>query len=432
MKTFRLVILLALCLGALSVSTVVHAQEEVTLTAWTHDQLYLDYFMERLPAFQELHPEVTITLEGVYDSAAPTNALNAIAAGEPLPDMLGIERGAFANFTRNGIIAQYFLDLTDLIEDERENYAEGRLSIYEYEGRLYALESQLAASLLYYQPAVFEAAGVEVPTTWEQVVNEVGPALVEHGSAFTFATNDGTWFQMYYNQRGGVIFDPEGNFVMGDETNRPLAIEVATLLQQGVQNGSFMVVLGGDVWGGATLPTAYQEGSLAGTVMPDWWSTCCLQPYGGPEMEGEWRVALPPVWEGGGHSTLTWGGTGWAVSSASPNAELAKEFLAFAYLGLESQVLKFESINNFPWYIPAFEDERVLGLEDPYFGGQSLGEYYAQVAADVPSWYQNPFLPNALTAMGDNLPGLFDGSLTPEQFVDNVIRATQDAIDFGF
>src|SRR5690606_8694580 len=193
----------------------------------------------------ELHPEVTITLEGVYDSAAPTNALNAIAAGEPLPDMLGIERGAFANFTRNGIIAQYFLDLTDLIEDERENYAEGRLSIYEYEGRLYALESQLAASLLYYQPAVFEAAGVEVPTTWEQVVNEVGPALVEHGSAFTFATNDGTWFQMYYNQRGGVIFDPEGNFVMGDETNRPLAIEVATLLQQGVQNGSFMVVLGG-------------------------------------------------------------------------------------------------------------------------------------------------------------------------------------------
>jgi arabinosaccharide transport system substrate-binding protein len=432
MKNFRLLMLLALCLGVLSIGTLIHAQEEVTITAWTHDQLYLDYFMERLPAFQELHPEVTINFEGVYDSAAPTNALNAIAAGEPLPDMLGIERGQFANYTRNGIIAQYFLDLTDLVEPERENYAEGRLAIYQYEGRQYALESQLAASLLYYQPAVFEAAGVDVPTTWEQVVNETGPALVEHGSAFTFATNDGSWFMMYFNQRGGVIFDPEGNFTMGDETNRPLAVEVATLLQQGVENGSFMVVLGGDVWGGATLPTAYQEGSLAGTVMPDWWSTCCLQPYGGPEMEGDWRVALPPVWEGGGHSTLTWGGTGWAVSSASPNAELAKEFLAFAYLGLESQVLKFESINNFPWYIPAFEDPRVSGLEDPYFGGQHLGEFYGQVAADIPAWYQNPFLPNAITAMGDNLPGLFDGTLTPDQFVDTVVQTTQEAIDFGF
>jgi ABC-type glycerol-3-phosphate transport system substrate-binding protein len=428
----QLVGLTLVCLVLLSLGATVSAQEEVTITAWTHDQLYLDFFQQRLPDFQAMHPEVNITFEGVFDSQAPQNALNAIAAGEPIPDMLGIERGQFANFTRNNIIGQFFLDLTDLVADEMDNYAAGRLAIYTFEGKLYALESQLAASLLYYQPAVFEAAGVEVPTTWEQVVNEVGPALVENGSAFTFATNDGSWFMMYFNQRGGVIFDPDGNFTFGDETNRPLAVEVATLLQQGVQNGSFMVVLGGDVWSGATIPTAYQEGSLAGTVMPDWWSTCCLQPYAGPEMAGEWRVAVPPVWEGGGHATLTWGGTGWAVSSASPNAELAKEFLGFAYTGLESQVLKFEAINNFPWYIPAFEDPRVTGLEDPYFGGQRLGEVYGQVAADVPAWYQHPFLPNSITAMGDNLPGLFDGSLTPEQFVDNIVNITQEAIDFGF
>ena len=292
-------------------------------------------------------------------SQAPTSALNAIAAGEPLPDMLGIERGNIPNYMRNDILANNFLDLSDLVADDKDNYAAGRLAIYTVDGKLYALESQLAASLLYYNPAAYEAAGVDVPTTWEQVLNDVGPKLAANGSAFTFATNDGSWFQMYFNQRGGEIFDENANFVMGDDTNRPLAIEVATLLQQGVQNGSFMVVLGGDVWSGATLPTAYQGGQLASTVMPDWWATCCLEPDAGPDMSGQWRVALPPTWEGGGHSTLTWGGTGWAISSASPNAELAKEFLAFAYLGLESQVLKFQQINNFPWYIPAFSDPRV-------------------------------------------------------------------------
>jgi hypothetical protein len=46
-----------------------------------------------------------------------------------------------------------------------------------------------------------------------------------------------------------------------------------------------LVVLGGDVWSGATIPTAYTSGKLAGTVMPDWWSTCCLQPYAGPELD---------------------------------------------------------------------------------------------------------------------------------------------------
>ncbi|MEZ4669854.1 MAG: extracellular solute-binding protein [Anaerolineae bacterium] len=435
MKNIRLVALLVLLLTVVGMSGVVHAQTEVTLTAWTHDNLYIQYFEQRLPDFQALHPEVKINFEPTVDSAAPTNALNAIAAnpGSPeLPDMLGIERGAFANFTRNGIIAQYFLDLTDTIADDIDNYSPGRLAIYSYEGKVYGLESQLAASLLYYQPEVFEKAGVEVPKTWEEVLNVTGPKLAAAGSAFTFATNDGTWFQMYFNQRGGEIFDKDGNFVMGDETNRPLAIEVATLIQSAINNGSFSVVLGGDVWGGATLPTAYTTGTLAGTVMPDWWSTCCLQPYGGPDMAGKWRVALPPVWEGGGHSTLTWGGTGWSVASGSPNAELAKEFLAFAYTGLESQVLKFEAINNFPWYIPAFADPRVSGLEDPYFGGQHLGEFYGQVAEDVPAWYQSPFLPSALTAMGDNLPALFDGSLTPEAFVDKVVQTTQDAIDFGF
>src|SRR6185369_12456014 len=112
------------------------------------------------------------------------------------------------------------------------------------DGKLYALESQLAGSLLYYQPAVFEAAGVEVPTTWEQVINDVGPKLAAHGSAFTFATNDADWFLMYYYQRGGVFFDADGNFVFADDTNRPLAVEVATQLQRGIQNGTFMVVLG--------------------------------------------------------------------------------------------------------------------------------------------------------------------------------------------
>ncbi|MBZ0286083.1 MAG: extracellular solute-binding protein [Anaerolineae bacterium] len=434
MNKFRLSVLLVLCLALMGIGTMVHAQEEVTLTAWTHDQLYIDYFEARMPEFQALHPEITIKFEPTVDSAAPSNALNAIAAnpGNPeLPDMIGLERGQIPNYLRNGIIAQYFVDLTDLFGDDIANYAPGRLAIYSFEGKVYAIESQLAGSLLYYQPSVFEAAGVEVPTTWEQVLNDVGPKLVENGSAFTFATNDGTWFQMYFNQRGGQIFDENANFVMGDETNRPLAIEVATFIQQAIQAGIFKVILGGDVWSGATIPTAYTDGSLAGTVMPDWWATCCLEP-GVPDMAGKWMVALPPKWEGGGHATLTWGGTGWAIASGSPNAELAKEFLAFAYLGLESQVKKFELINNFPWYIPAFEDERVIGLEDPFFSNQHLGEFYGQVAADVPAWYQSPFGAAANTALGDNLPGLFDGTMTPEQFVDKVVETTQEAIDFGF
>lgn len=431
MKKLLVILLLIVCFSMLSVSFVVHAQTEVKLTAWTHDQLYIDYFNSRLDEFQALHPDIKLTFEPTVDSQAVQNALNAIAAGEQGPDLLGIERGQFPNFMRNGIIKDNFLDLTDRIGDRRADYAEGRWTIYSYEGRIFAIESSLTASVLYYQPALFEAAGVEVPTTWEQVLNDVGPKLAAKGSAFTFATNDGSWFQMYFNQRGGQIFDKDANFVFGDETNRPIAIEVADFVQKAVKNGTFMVVLGGDVWSGATIPTAYQEGKLAGTVMPDWWASCCLKP-GVPDMAGKWSAAAPPKWEGGGYATLNWGGTGWAVNSKSPNAELAWQFLEFMYLGKESQIKRFQEINMFPTMFEAANDPAVTSLEDPFFSGVKLGEIYSKLAPEVPVWYQSPFGSNANTALGDNLPGLFDGTLTPEAFVDKVVKTTQEAIDFGF
>ena len=209
-----------------------------------------------------------------------------------------------------------------------------------------------------------------------------------------------------------------------------MAVDVATFFQKAIKNGTFLPVLGNDMWSGATIPTAYSSGKLAGTVMPDWWASCCLKP-GVKDMAGQWAVAAPPTWEAGGHKTLTWGGTGWAVSSQSPNADIAKQFLAFMYLGKESQILKFLKINNFPWELDAYGDARVTGYTDPFFGDSKIGEIYGQIGPDEPVWYQSVFRASYNQAAADNLPALFDGTLTPEAFIDKVVKTTQDAIDFG-
>jgi ABC-type glycerol-3-phosphate transport system substrate-binding protein len=235
---------------------------------------------------------------------------------------------------------------------------------------------------------------------------------------------------MFYTQRGGQVFDENGEFVFNSPENRELAIEVATFVQEGVEAGLFFVVLGGDHWAGVSIPTAYREGRLAGQVMPDWWSSCCHKPNV-EDMAGEFRIGPPPVWEAGGHSTLVWGGTGWAVTSQSPHAELAWEFLEFMYLGHESQVQRFEKINMFPPMFSAMDDPRVSGLTDPFYGDQAIGAVYSAIAHDTPIWYQSPFRAAWLTAVGDNLPLLFDGTISPEDFVDEVIFITEDEIMFG-
>jgi ABC-type glycerol-3-phosphate transport system substrate-binding protein len=431
MKKLKLFVLIVVCLAFLGIGTFAHAQEEVTLSAWTHDQLYIDYFNSRLEEWEALHPDITFTYDFQVIDAAWDRALEALAAGEQLPDLLGIEQGGFPNYMKDGVIANYFVDLTGTIGDTRDQYAEGRLAIYSYEGGVYALESQLAASVYYYQPSVYEELGVEVPTTWEEMLQVGGDVAAPAGVALNVATNNGDWFQMMLIQRGGLAFDADGNFVFGDETNRPLAIEVADYLQRAVANGTFLVVLGDEHWAGVTIPTAYREGRLAGHMMPDWWSSCCLQPNV-EEMVGQWQVAPPPQWEGGGYKTTVWGGTGWAVSSQSPNAAIATEFISFMYLGKESQIRKFEEINNFPWMIEAMQDPRITDLTDPFYNDQPIGAVYAGLVDSVPVWYQSPFRSNWSTAVADNLPLLFDGSMTAEAFVDEVVSLTQDAIDFGF
>src|SRR6185436_212369 len=99
MKRYKLVLLLALLLVTVMMGTVAQArQTEVKLTAWTHDQLYLDYFNSRLPEWEAAHPDMKFTYDFQVIPNAWDQALTALAAGEPLPDLLGIERGGFGGF----------------------------------------------------------------------------------------------------------------------------------------------------------------------------------------------------------------------------------------------------------------------------------------------------------------------------------------------
>ena len=88
MKFFKsLLISLVFILGFNTASNA----RDITLSMWTHNQLYVDYFNTYLEAVQAEFPDDNIAFDFQVTPDMATNSLTAIASGSEHTDLLGIE-----------------------------------------------------------------------------------------------------------------------------------------------------------------------------------------------------------------------------------------------------------------------------------------------------------------------------------------------------
>lgn len=398
--------------------------ETVTIRMWTHDDLYRQYFQKRIDLFNAKNGDYKLALDAQIMPNTITSLITASVAGEPLPDLIGVEQGWFPTLMEDGNVDTFLVDLTDKIGNRYDNYVQGRWALYTYNGKIYGLESALTASVFYYQPAIFEKYGVAVPTTWEQYL-QAGKELAKHGVGIGIMDNDSSGlFAMLFLQRGGQFFDEKGNLVFGDGKNREAAIKVLDMLREALDAKSLQVVLGNEFWG-STIPTAFSTGKVAGMVAPDWYNTSVLQP-GVASMAGQWKVAPMPVWaDGSGYKTSVWGGTGFAITKSSKIQKIVWDLLDDAYLSLDGQLDRFKTIGFYPTMYEALKATAVTNEEHAFFGGQKIGAVFADVALETPPLWQSPARPFLLQALVDTLPLFIEGKLGSNEFVDTIVAITK-------
>ncbi|WP_321300435.1 ABC transporter substrate-binding protein [uncultured Sphaerochaeta sp.] len=398
--------------------------ETVTIKMWTHDDLYRQFFQKRIDMMNENNPDYQIALDAQIMPNTITSLITASVAGEEMPDLIGVEQGWFPTLMEDNNVESFLVDLTDKIGDRYDDYVQGRWALYTHEGKIYGLESALTASVYYYQPAIFEKYGVEIPTTWEEYI-EAGKELAKHGVKIGVMDNDASGiFSLMFLQRGGQFFDQEGNLVLGEGKNREAAVKVLDMLREALDANSLEVVLGNEFWG-SSIPTAFSTGKVAGMVAPDWYNTSVLQP-GVESMAGDWRVAPMPVWEdGSGYRTSVWGGTGFAITKSSKIKDIVWDVLDDAYMSLDGQLDRYKTINFYPTMYEALDSPAVTEEEHPFFGGQKIGAVFADVALETPPLWQSPARPFLLQAMVDNLPLFIDGKLSSSELVDTLVEITE-------
>lgn len=152
---------------------------------------------------QEFTPEtgISVDLELVQ-----TSLISANFAGTA-PDVV-LQQGSDAavNFAmRNALV-----DLSEYegFEELKEDYIADAFLPFVYEEGCYGLPETMTFSMLFYRTDIFDEMSLEVPVTWEQVVNETLPALSWYGKEFGIAqlAAGTTLFQNLLYQNGGNLY----------------------------------------------------------------------------------------------------------------------------------------------------------------------------------------------------------------------------------
>jgi lactose/L-arabinose transport system substrate-binding protein len=359
-----------------------HSLEQITkkeITIWAWD-IAAEALSEKIPAFQQEHPEARVNIIDIPWTTVFENVLAALEGGKgELPDIIAVGDAALLH----AWYKQYpeaFVDLSVYGAQELGSQFEpNKWNASIYEGKVLAIPWDSAPVGLFYRPDLFRQAGIDASSmrTWDDWL-KAGLALQDRfGPDMKLMTADLTkssrLFMFMLQQQGISIFNKQGEVQITDAR----ALEALTILQKMVQHN---LIYNAPNWKQDNLD-AVQQNKVA-SIINGVWFTGLLKAYF-PGQHGKWRVMLPPSFKANEIQQGNIGGSFLLVSSTSDHPELAYQFIQNALATTEGQMTMFQSNKLFPSYNPVYEDPAFHVPED-YFGGQKVWRVFVESVPNIP------------------------------------------------
>lgn len=163
----------------------------------------LEVIQETADQFMKDNPDVHITIETFSWGDFYTKWTTGLAAGN-VPDMSTALPGHVVEM----MDAEALVPVDDLIDEiGRDKFSETALEEGEKDGKCYSLPLYSHAQVMWYRKDLLEAAGLEVPKTWEEFAQAAKTLTKDgvYGCSFPCGANDlmGTRFLNFYVRSGG-------------------------------------------------------------------------------------------------------------------------------------------------------------------------------------------------------------------------------------
>ncbi|GAA1108707.1 ABC transporter substrate-binding protein [Arthrobacter flavus] len=387
---------------------------ELNFTTWVPG---MDQVVE---LWNEDNPDIQVTVQTGPNGNSGTyqNFFNQIQAGNA-PDLGQIEYDALPNFrVQDGL--ENIAECAGVTEaaDQFVDWTWGQTTFGE-EGSVYAIPQDSGPMAMYYRADLFEEAGIEVPTTWEEYAVAAEQIKAEGSYITNFPKTDVNWFAGMVWQNGGQWFANDGESWDVNLTG-PESEEVATYWQD---------LLSEDLV--STLPSfsdewnaSFNEGQQWTWVSAVWGATTLSD--GAPDTAGKWAVAPMPQWEAGGETAGNWGGSSTAVLKGSEHPAEAAQFALWLNTDPEALALANELGGLYPAAKSAAELEAFAGGVE-FYDGQQIYDVFAEASASVdPNFTWGPTMTQTYTDVSDGFGAAIGGSGT---LLDALTEGQQQTVD---
>ena len=392
-----------------------------SLDMWVFAELHATYYEQMAKLWNEENPDRPIDLEvTVYPYEDMHNKLLLAAnSGSGLPDVVDIEVNQFSNFVAEDGRTP-LSDMTEAAEPYRDDIVQARLDLYTRDGVVLGFPTHVGAFVAFYNTRLLEKAGIDYTTikTWQDF-QEAGAAYNKAtGRAFGVASTGVDMVEpLMIAQLGGNFFAEDGSVAV----NSPEVVEALELEQTMQEAGAISTIPGGspdaeEAYG------AINNGDYAAIVYPAWYTSRFVDYM--PDLAGDIAIAPAPVAEGAEVATIGGGGTGTAVPEASPDKDIAQEWLAFAKLSPEANIAVWEVLGFDPVNMSIWEDKQVTHNPKNRFN-----KYFQTNLFDVLNQYKGD-IGHFESFTNPNLPEVDDQmtTVTYTEIFENGVPA-KDALD---
>src|SRR5690242_10536043 len=292
-------------------------------------------------------------------------------------------------------------------------------------GKIYAMPAETVQPIiLYWNKRVFQRVGAQPPQSWGDIMtlvpkfNAAGVAPFSLGGQSRWTNM--MWLEFLFDRVGGpevfqAVFDGQAN-----AWSNPAAIQGLTMVQDLVKANGFINGFESIV-ADQNADQALLYTDKAAMMLHGSWTYASMKTDGGDFVTGGnlgW-MNFPPVEGGTGDPSDTVGNPGQYLSiNAKASAEekdLAKKFFSEGVLQ-DAEVKQWIDTGGVP--IVNGSDEKLKSSDDAEFltfiyDTASKAKVFAQ------SWDQ-ALSPTAAETLLDNIAKLFQVSITPQQFADNM------------